>query len=147
MKPTSWLVNTSREPIVDERALIEALRERYAHLEQDYLGAEMRKLSLIPPSKSTGQTRGEATAEGAANCDSETSVIPFASRERRKGFEPSTPSLGSWPRALERLHGVLTVPLATRRDRSRGLPEAPSGTFGMTFEEGVTTCALLRCRP
>ena len=40
--------------------------ERYAHLEQDYLGVEMRKLSLIPPSKNPGQTRGEATAEGAA---------------------------------------------------------------------------------
>ena len=25
--------------------------ERYAHLEQDYLGAEMRKLSLIPLQK------------------------------------------------------------------------------------------------
>jgi hypothetical protein len=69
--------------------------ERYAQLEQDYLGAEMRKLSLIPPSKNTGQTRREATLEAAANCDSETSVIPFTSRERRKGFEPSTPSLGS----------------------------------------------------
>src|SRR5450631_271363 len=28
-------------------------------------------------------------------------------RERRKGFEPSTPSLGSPPGALERHHGVL----------------------------------------
>ena len=69
--------------------------ERYAHLEQDYLGAEMRKLSLIPPSKNTGQTQGEPTSEGAANGDLETSVIPFPSKERRTGFEPATPSLGS----------------------------------------------------
>jgi hypothetical protein len=34
--------------------------------------------------------------------------------ERRKRFEPSTPSLGSWPRALERHHGVLAVPFTTR---------------------------------
>jgi hypothetical protein len=40
--------------------------ERYAHLEEDYLGAEMRTLSLIPPSKNTGQTRGAATAEAPA---------------------------------------------------------------------------------
>ena len=69
--------------------------ERYAHLEQAYLGAEMRKLSLIPPSKNTGQTRGQATVEESANGDLETSVIPFPSKERRTGFEPATPSLGS----------------------------------------------------
>ncbi len=40
--------------------------ERYAHLEQDYLGAETRKPSLIAPSRNTGQTRREATAEAAA---------------------------------------------------------------------------------
>ena len=57
--------------------------------------------------------------------------------ERRTGFEPATPSLGSWPGALERTHGILAPPLATRRDRSRGLPETPSGTFGSTFDERV----------
>jgi hypothetical protein len=58
-------------------------------------------------------------------------------RERRTGFEPATPSLGSWPLAPERHHGVLAVPLARHRDRSRGLPDAPSSTFGMTFDDGV----------
>jgi hypothetical protein len=107
--------------------------ERYAHLEHDYLGAEIRKLSLIPPSKNTGQTRGQASVEGAANGDFETSVIPFPSKERRTGFEPATPSLGSPPGGLERTHGVLALPFARRRDLRTGLPEAPSGTFGRTF--------------
>ena len=39
--------------------------------------------------------------------DLKTSVIPFPSKERRTGFEPTTPSLGSSPGALERTHGVL----------------------------------------
>jgi hypothetical protein len=69
--------------------------ERYAHLEADYLGAEIRKLSLVPPSKNTRQTHEAAGAELAANGDSESRVILRLSRERRKGFEPSTPSLGS----------------------------------------------------
>jgi len=80
--------------------------ERYANLEQDYLGAEMRKLSLLTRID-TPSTQIGASAEGAANGDSETSVIPFPSKERRTGFEPATPSLGSPPRALERTHGVL----------------------------------------
>ena len=62
--------------------------DRYAYLEQDYLGAEMRKLSLLsridPPS-----TQIPTGADGAANGDSESFVIPLTSRERRKGFEPS----------------------------------------------------------
>ena len=45
--------------------------ERYAHLEQDHLGAEIRKLSLMPAFKKTGQTRGEASVEESANGDSE----------------------------------------------------------------------------
>jgi hypothetical protein len=69
--------------------------ERYAHLEADYLGAEIRKLSLVPASKNTRQTHEAAGAELAANGDSESRVILRLSRERRKGFEPSTPSLGS----------------------------------------------------
>jgi hypothetical protein len=35
--------------------------ERYAHLEQDYLGAEMRKLSLVP--KNTEQTNTRTLGE------------------------------------------------------------------------------------
>jgi hypothetical protein len=72
--------------------------ERYAYPEQDYLTAEMRKLSLLsriePPS-----TQVSEGANGAANCDSENSMIPLTSTERRTGFEPATPSLGSWPRS------------------------------------------------
>jgi NADPH:quinone reductase-like Zn-dependent oxidoreductase len=41
---------------------------------------------------------------------------------------------GSWPRALERHHEVSAPPLATRRDLRTGLRDAPSCTFGMTFE-------------
>jgi len=33
------------------------------------------------------------------------------------------------------------------RGLTTGLPEPPNGKFGMMFEEDVTTCALLRCRP
>ncbi len=95
--------------------------ERHAHLEQDYLGAEMRKLSLIPPSKNTGQTRGGATSEWAANRDSETPVIPFPSRERRTGFDPR-------PRAWEARPGLLNVPTGswpTLRPSSRRQDGAP----------------------
>jgi hypothetical protein len=73
-----------------------------------------------------------------------TPVIPMSCRERRKGFEPSTPSLGSWPRVLERHHGVLAVPLATRRDRSRGAPDTASCTFGMTFDERASRAQVRR---
>jgi hypothetical protein len=33
--------------------------------------------------------------------------------------------------------GVFAVPLAIRRNRFRGLPDNPSGTFGTSFDEGV----------
>ena len=38
--------------------------ERYSHLEQDYLGTEMRKLSLIPPSKTRDRRRARQLRKG-----------------------------------------------------------------------------------
>ena len=71
--------------------------------------------------------------------------------ERRTGFEPATPSLGSWPGALERHHGVLGVAPAARRDLRTGLPDAPSGTFGSTFKTNSSlrlwTCQHLPLPP
>jgi integrase len=49
--------------------------KRYAHLEQDYLGAEMRKLSLVS-SIDTPSTQISEGADEAANGDSESYVIP-----------------------------------------------------------------------
>jgi hypothetical protein len=97
---------------------------------------EQRVSSAQTDAPAPGQTDSTSSQglDRVANCDSESSVIPVPSTERRKGFEPSTPSLGSWPRPLERHHRVLALPLATRRDRSSGLLEAPSVSFGATFE-------------
>jgi hypothetical protein len=61
--------------------------------------------------------------------------------ERRKGFEPSTPSLGSWPGHLERTHGALAPDKGRRLGCSRDLADASTGTFGSTFGDAVN----LRC--
>jgi hypothetical protein len=74
-----------------------------------------------------------ASADEASNMNHEARLIPSRFTERRTGFEPATPSLGSWPRGLERHHGVLALPFAIRPDLASGLPDAPSSTFGMTF--------------
>ncbi len=99
-----------------------------------YLGAEMRKLSLIPASKNTGQTRGDATADGAANGDLETSVIPFPSKSGGRDSNPR-------PRAWEARPGLTNVPtgswhhpFAIRRNLKTRLPDGPRGTFGSTFD-------------
>jgi hypothetical protein len=74
----------------------------YSLLEADYLGAETRKLSLLPPSKNTGQTHEAAGADGAANCDSESSLIL---KLLQSGGRDSNPR----PRAWEASTGLLNV--------------------------------------
>jgi hypothetical protein len=80
-----------------------------------------------PPHRRHPHDLGEA--------DEDTSTRPAnqkyaSSKERRKGFEPSTPSLGSWPRAPERHHAVWALPLATVETAPaapRTLPPVRSG--------------------
>jgi hypothetical protein len=67
--------------------------ERYAHLEQHYLGAETRKLSLIPQLR-TRHRRGKRRLQGAANAGAETSVIPFPSTRAADGIRTRDPELG-----------------------------------------------------
>ena len=132
--PQSPLIeNASQEQPESGRCIQRMVRHRAARPRIPGRGARR-------PSRGRGPLR-RAAASGApdshANGDSESAVIPLTSTERRKGFEPSTPSLGSWPRALERRHGVLALPVAGRPDLRTGLPETASGKFGSTFDERV----------
>jgi hypothetical protein len=73
--------------------------ERYAHLDQNYLTAEMRKLSLLsriePPS-----TQISAGAKAAANCDSENSVNSVDFHRAADGIRTRDPELGKPARGL-----------------------------------------------
>ena len=71
--------------------------ERYAHLEQHCLGAETRKLSLIPQPRTQPRTRhrrGKRRLQGAAYAGAETSVIPFPSTRAADGIRTRDPELG-----------------------------------------------------
>jgi D-3-phosphoglycerate dehydrogenase len=92
MKPTAYLINTSRGPVVDEDALIEALREKWI------AGAGLDVLEKEPPASSNPLlAMDNVIVTPHAAYYSDDSVVLM---RRSVGLEAARVLSGRWPRNL-----------------------------------------------
>ncbi len=92
MKPMAFLVNTSRGPVVDEEALVKALRERWI------AGAGLDVMETEPPEASNPLlTMDNVVVTPHAAYYSDESVVRM---RRRVGLEAARVLTGKWPKNL-----------------------------------------------
>ncbi len=92
MKPTAFLINTSRGPVVDEEALVKALREKWI------AGAGLDVMEMEPPDASNPLLRMDnVVVTPHAAYYSDESVVRM---RRSVGLEAARVLSGKWPKNL-----------------------------------------------